>query len=156
MAILHWQPLSEIDTFRRQMDRLFNEVYTSNSQAAVVFKPAIELKDTEAALILKAQVPGINPDQLDITVTRDSVTIQGDRQQQKTSEAEGIHYSEFRYGQLKRIVGLPVEVQQDHVTADYTDGVLTLTLPKVIDQAQKSVKVSLNSRLSDEQQADVK
>ncbi|NEO88511.1 MAG: Hsp20/alpha crystallin family protein, partial [Spirulina sp. SIO3F2] len=148
-SIIHWQPLSEIDTFRRQMDRLFNEVYSNSTQSPVTYKPAIELKDNEHDLVLKAQVPGINPDALDITVTRDSVTIQGNRKSEKTSESEGIHYSEFRYGQLKRVVGLPAEVQQDQVTADYTDGVLTLTLPKVVDDAQKSVKVSLNNHLSD-------
>ncbi|MGB0563849.1 MAG: Hsp20/alpha crystallin family protein [Spirulinaceae cyanobacterium] len=155
MAILHWQPFSEIDTLRQQMERLFEDVADPNAQNGVTFRPAIELKDTEKALVLKAQLPGVNADSLDITVTRESVTLQGERQYEKTDKSEGFYRSEFHYGKLKRVIGLPVAVQQDNVEADYTDGVLTLTLPKVIDQAKKAVKISLgNPQLTDDNTAD--
>ncbi|MEM8637488.1 MAG: Hsp20/alpha crystallin family protein [Cyanobacteria bacterium P01_G01_bin.54] len=155
MAILHWQPFSEIDTLRRQMERLFEDVSDPTAQTGISFQPAIELKDTENTLVLKAQLPGINPDDFEITVTREHVTLQGERKYEKNTESEGLYRSEFRYGQLKRVIGLPVAVQQDKVEADYTHGVLTLNLPKVIDQAKKAVKINLgNPQLTDHPVAD--
>lgn len=144
MAIIHWQPISEIETFRRQMDRLFDEVSGLSTQSTIAFKPAIEIHDTENTLVLKAQLPGIDPEALDITVTQEEVIIQGERKYEQASKEGGVHRSEFRYGQFKRVLALPVEVQQEAVTADYTHGVLTLTLPKVVNQAKKPVKVSLS------------
>lgn len=143
MAIVHWQPFSEMESVRRQMDRLFDELTNGALSQPVAFKPAIELKDTETDLILKAQIPGMNADDLDVSVTRDSVTIQGERKYEQTSESEGVYRSEFRYGQFHRAIELPAPIEQEKVTADYTDGVLTLTLPKVQDKTRQAVKVNL-------------
>ena len=93
---------------------------------------------------LKAQVPGINPDDLDVTVNRDSVTISGEyRHEDKGDNSYG---SEFQYGKFSRTIGLPVGIQQDQVQADYTGGILTLHLPKIEQAGKQKVKINLGSQ----------
>lgn len=95
-------------------------------------------------LELKAQVPGINPDDLDVTVNRDSVTISGEYRYE--DNGQNSYGSEFQYGKFSRTVGLPVGIQQDQVQADYTDGILTLQLPKIEQAANQKVKINFGGQ----------
>ncbi|MEA5420435.1 Hsp20/alpha crystallin family protein [Spirulina sp. CCNP1310] len=143
MALIRWQPFSEIDTLRRQMDHLFEEVANNGLAEAALWKPAVELKDAEDQLILRAQLPGIAAQDVDISVTRDLVSITGEYRSENQGEEKGIYHSEFRYGQFKRVISLPVAIQNDKVTANFKDGILTLHLPKVDEAVNRVVKVQL-------------
>ena len=146
MTLVRFQPFTEIDILHRQMDRLFDEVFDGISDREVSqTAPAIELKDTEEALVLNVQLPGIETKDLDIRVTRDTVSLKGERRREKKESDRGIYRSEFRYGEFKRVVKLPVPVQNDRISADYKDGILTLTLPKVEEAVNRVVKVSLKT-----------
>jgi HSP20 family protein len=144
MALIRWQPFSEIDTLRRQMDHLFDEVTNTTLSETVAWKPAVELKDHDEKLVLRVQLPGINAEDVDINVTRDGVSIAGQYHDTKDAESgHGVYHSEFRYGQFKRVISLPVPIQNDQVTADFTNGVLVLTLPKVDEAVNRVVNVKL-------------
>ncbi|MFB6276915.1 MAG: Hsp20/alpha crystallin family protein [Halothece sp.] len=144
MALTRWNPATELDFFRRQMDRLFNEMTGDRAITPQIGQPAIELNDAGNDVVLKAQVPGINQDDLDITVNRDSVTISGEfRHADDGKESYG---SEFQYGHFSRTIGLPVAIQQDQAEADYTNGILTLRLPKLEQVANQKVKINLGSQ----------
>lgn len=143
MALIRWQPFSEIDTLRRQMDHLFEEVTNNGLTESALWKPAVELKDAEDQLVLRAQLPGIAAQDVDISVTRDLVSIAGEYRTENQGEEKGIYHSEFRYGQFKRVISLPVAIQNDKVTADFKDGILTLHLPKVDEAVNRVVKVQL-------------
>ena len=140
MMIRYWQPFREIETLRRQLDQVFDEITNSQSDTSATWGPAIEMQDGGDNLILKVQLPGIEGKDLDVQVTRDAVAIAGDRPQPQ--EATYLH-SEFRYGKFQRIVNLPVAVQNDQVSANFTNGILTLTLPKVTEARNRVVKVNL-------------
>jgi len=140
MALVRWNPATELDAFRRQMDRLFDEMTGDRALTPQWGQLPIELNDAGNNLELKAQVPGINPDDLDVTVNRDSVTISGEYRYE--DNGQNSYGSEFQYGKFSRTIGLPVGIQQDQVQADYTNGILTLHLPK-IEQAQNQ-KVKIN------------
>jgi len=139
MMIRYWQPFREIETLRRQLDHVFDEIANSQSDSPTAWGPAIEMHDDGDHLILKVQLPGIEGKDLDVQVTRDGVAIAGDRPQ---PEQNYLH-SEFRYGKFQRVINLPVAVQNDQVSADLTNGILTLTLPKVTEARNRVVKVNL-------------
>jgi HSP20 family protein len=129
--------MSEMEVLRRQMDRIFGEMRNVDNEAQATWQPAIELQDTEESVILRSLLPGIEAKDLDIRVTKEAVAISGEHRPQQYLR------SEFRYGKFQRIVALPVAVQNDRVSAEFKDGILTLTLPKVVDGRRKVVKVNL-------------
>ena len=148
MALVRWQPWQEIDALRRQFDQLFDDIVPSNSTASLtnrnLWQPAIELKNTDAAVILRAELPGVDAQDLNVQVTRDAVSIAGEyRSKAKTEDARFVR-SEFRYGSFHRVVPLPSAVKNDQVKAEFKDGILTLTLPKVSADRPQVVKINLN------------
>lgn len=146
MALLRRNPASEFDLFRRQMDELFNDLTATRSWDQPVWNPAIELNDAGNKLELKAQIPGINQDDLGVTVNRDSVTISGEYRHE--DDGQNSYGSEFHYGKFSRTIGLPVGIQQNEVEAEYTKGVLILHLPKVEEAANRQVKINLGGQSS--------
>lgn len=142
MTLIRWQPFQEMETLRRQMDQMFDEMVGVNREAQINWKPAIELKDTEENVILRAEIPGIEGKDLDIRVTREAVAISGEHRYEKKAE-RGYFRTEFRYGKFQRVIALPAAVQNDQVQAEFKDGILTLTLPKVTEARRKVVKVNL-------------
>lgn len=145
MALMRLQPIYGLNTFKRDFDRMFDQLSNltwegldANSQT-----PAIELKETDTDVILRAEVPGMSAENLDVQVTRNAVAITGENRHEQQSETKGYFHSEFRYGRFQRIVPLPAKVENDQVKAEFKDGILTLTLPKAADERRKVVKVNL-------------
>jgi HSP20 family protein len=143
MALIRWQPFQEMETLRRQMDRMFDDISGANGIQQVSWQPAIELQDTQDKVILRAEIPGIEGKDLDVRVTREAVAISGEHRYEKKAEEKGFFRSEFRYGKFQRVIPLPVAVQNDRVQADFTNGILTLTLPKVVAAKNRVVKLNL-------------
>ncbi|MBR8840382.1 MAG: Hsp20/alpha crystallin family protein [Stigonema ocellatum SAG 48.90 = DSM 106950] len=106
--------------------------------------PAVEINDTEDAIHLKLEVPGIEAKDLDVQVTENSVTIRGDRSTEKKTEDNGRTVTEFHYGKFERVIPLNARIQNTNVTAEYKDGILNLTLPKKEEEKNKVVKVNLD------------
>jgi HSP20 family protein len=142
MIVRYWQPLREIETLRRQMDRLFDEVTPVVSEQ-LAWTPAIELKEEDSQFILRAQLPGINAKDVDIQVTREAVAISGEHRHEHKVEEKGFFKSEFNYGSFRRVINLPAAVQNDQVKAEFKEGILTLVLPKVVKVENTVVKVNL-------------
>lgn len=140
MLVRYWQPIREMETLRRQFDRVFDELIASNESA---WSPAIELRDMGDAIELRAQLPGLDAKDIDIQVSREAVAIVGEYRQSSSSENNSLLNSEFRYGKFQRVISLPVAVINDQVKADYKDGILTLMLPKVTEARNTVVKLNL-------------
>ena len=146
MALVRYNPWSEINSLQRQLNRLFDDALTTNDWGDFGnFSkiPAAELTETDDALHLKLEVPGIEAKDLDIQVMADRVAISGERKSETKSEEDGRTRSEFRYGKFQRVIPLPARIQNTNVTADYKDGILNLTLPKAEEEKNKVVKVNL-------------
>ncbi|MEH2238591.1 Hsp20/alpha crystallin family protein [Nostoc sp.] len=105
--------------------------------------PAAELQETDDAIHLKLELPGLEAKDLDIQVTEDAVHISGERKSQTKTENNGTTKSEFYYGKFQRVIPLSARIQNTNVTADYKDGILNLTLPKSEQEKNKVVKVNL-------------
>ncbi|MBF2045982.1 MAG: Hsp20/alpha crystallin family protein [Leptolyngbya sp. IPPAS B-1204] len=145
MALIRWQPFQEIDALQREMNRLFDDVLAPSGRRenGMAFMPAAELKETEDAIHLRLEVPGLEAKDLNVEVTADSVSISGERQSETKTEEKGVFRSEFRYGKFQRVIPLPVQIDNQNVQAEYKDGILKLTLPKMEDERRKVVKVNL-------------
>jgi HSP20 family protein len=149
MALVHWQPIYELNTLNREINYLLNQrvaPHWDDPQLANVkaeWGPAIEVHETEHAITVRAEVPGMAAKDLDVQVTRNAVSIAGERRQDIQPNGNGRFRTELRYGQFQRIVPLRVKVNHEQVQADVKDGILTLTLPKADEELRKVVKVEL-------------
>jgi HSP20 family protein len=141
-----WEPFREIDTLQRQMNRLFDRLMpTTNGgeRSGFIFSPAAELEETDDAIRLKLELPGLDAKDINIEATPESILISGERKTESRNEENGVTRSEFRYGKFQRIIPLPSQIQNSKVQAEYKNGILHLTLPKAESEKQKAVKVNL-------------
>ncbi|AFZ34996.1 heat shock protein Hsp20 [Stanieria cyanosphaera PCC 7437] len=145
MSIIRWQPFREIDSIQKEMNRLFDQLtpHFDGEKIGLGFVPPVELTEKEDTIHLKLEVPGMEAKDLDVEVTADSVTITGERKSETKIEGKGMTRSEFYYGQFRRVVPLPVRIDNQNVKAEYKDGILNLNLPKLEEEKHKVVKVNL-------------
>ena len=106
--------------------------------------PAAEIYETDNALHLKLEIPGVEAKDLDIQVSKEAVSIIGERKSRTKPEDKGNTIGEFYYGKFQRIIPLNARIQNTDVTAEYKNGILNLTLPKRKEEKNKVVKVSLD------------
>ena len=146
MALVRWDPFREIDEIQREMNRLFDRLMARPTETETfAFVPAVEMHDDPETITLRLELPGLNPQDLDIQATAEAVSISGERRFDKRSEDRGVTRSEFRYGRFQRVIPLPNRIKHDQVKAEYKDGILTLTLPKADSEKAQVVKVSVVS-----------
>ncbi|MBD2358317.1 Hsp20/alpha crystallin family protein [Tolypothrix sp. FACHB-123] len=143
--LVRYNPWQELNTIQRQLNSLFAEtrVPATVFSQGLMRVPAAELQETETAIHLKLELPGLEAKDLDIQVTEKAVYVSGERKSETKTEEKGVTRSEFNYGKFQRVIPLPAPVQNTNVTADYKDGILNLTLPKTEQAKNKVVKVNL-------------
>ena len=148
MALVRYNPWQEMNSLQRQLNHLFDDALTPANWDGIDRSariPAAELTQTNDAVHLKLEVPGMEAKDLDVQVMADRVAISGERKSEVTEKTR----SEFRYGKFSRVIPLPVKIQNTNVTADYKDGILNLTLPKAEEEKNKVVKVNLLDEASE-------
>lgn len=140
--LIRWEPLREMVTLREAMDRLFNEAFTMPGVLGSTFAlPAIDLYQTRDAVVVKAALPGLKPEDVQISVTGDALTLRGEFKQEEEQKDTTYHIRERRAGSFERTVLLPVDVQTDKAQADFENGVLTITLPKAESVRPKTISI---------------
>jgi HSP20 family protein len=148
MALIRWEPFREVESLQKEMNRLFDRLVPTDAgngeKMGLSFIPAAEITETPEAVQIKLEIPGMEAKDLNLEVTADSLTINGERKSEIKTEEEGFTRTEFRYGKFHRVIPLPVQVDNNNVTAEYKDGILNLTLPKAEEEKNKVVKVSIN------------
>lgn len=143
MMLVRWQPFERMDSLRRQLDQVFDEMTENSTRKEANWYPAVELIDTPDNLLLHVQLPGIDRNNIEIQVARDSVLISGEHSYPQQPEKANWLHSEFAYGKFRRLISLPVAIENDQVHADFQNGILTLTLPKIAQARRHIVKVNL-------------
>ena len=154
MAIIRWTPTNRNRSLRNtELDALFEDFWRGFNQPRYrlartrpAFSPRVNLIDREQELLLEADVPGLEKEDLDITINDDIVTLKGERKTEKVEEDESTgecyHCRETTYGAFERSFRLPEKVQSDKASAALKNGVLTLTLPKA--EVAGAVKIEVN------------
>ncbi len=150
--IVRWDPFRDMVAMRNQMDQVMNEWLKAsgtmeNGDHASAMRLALDIVENENAFVVKASVPGLNPEDLDISFAENTLTVQGEIREETTNASDRFHLRERRFGHFTRSVNLPVGVKADDIDAQYENGVLVLTLPKA--EETKPRKISVRSHNGD-------
>ncbi|HZT07237.1 MAG TPA: Hsp20/alpha crystallin family protein [Chloroflexota bacterium] len=144
MAIARWDPFSEMISLRKVMDRLFEEALVrppSLASGDSFGAPPMDIYETPDELVVTASLPGIKPEDLDVTIANDRLRIQGETRRKEDVKDEQYHRQERRFGRFYREIALPVSVKSDAVRADFTDGILTLHMPKAEEAKPRRIQI---------------
>jgi HSP20 family protein len=147
-SLIRWNPVREMMNLRNEMDRLFERAMgTSNAewQGPTTWGLALDVVENDDAFTVVASVPGINPDDLDITVSNNMLTIKGEFKADESIDEEKYHFRERSYGSFDRSITLPVSVVADAIEASYENGVLTLTVPKSEEVKPRRIAIKANA-----------
>jgi len=139
--------LTPFRALRDEFDELFNRLssdWEGGKWLTKEFSPAYDLSETNDAFQIRMDVPGIKPDDITVQVTGDSVQISGERKEEKEEKGKTYHRVERRSGSFSQMLRLPNPVNEEKVQAEFSDGVLTVTLPKTEATKVKTVKVKSN------------
>jgi len=149
MALMRWDPFREMSALQERMNRLFSDV---RAQAPVrgeeivqgAWIPAVDIFETNEAIVLKAELPGITAQDISVEVKDNTLTLKGEKKFEKEVKEENYHRVERSYGSFQRAFTLPGTIHQEKVKAKFKDGILEITLPKVEETKPKQIKVEIS------------
>jgi HSP20 family protein len=129
------------DSFLREPFGSLSDSLSDTMTAWGRWVPTVDVSETESSIVVRAELPGLEPNDFDITVTGDRLTIAGEKKETVEKKDQDIHHREIRYGSFSRTVPLPSNVDQQDVSANYAQGVLTVTLKKTPAAQVKKIRV---------------
>lgn len=133
-SLTRWNPFQEMMTLTNQFDRLFENAFTVNrpwfASQQRIWGLDLDLRETDEAYVVKASVPGFDPQQIDVTLDRNVLTLKARLDEEELDEDEIYHLRERRYGQFSRSITLPGDVVPEEIEANVNLGVLTVHIPK--------------------------
>ena len=144
-TLTRWEPFRGVGSLQEQINRVFDEVVgrTTDESALSTWAPAVDIYETEHELVVKADLPDVDPKDLDIRVENNLLTIRGERKFEKKVSEENYLRVERAYGAFSRSFSLSNTVNPEAIKADYQNGVLTLTIPKREEAKPKQIKVNI-------------
>lgn len=129
MTLIKLSPFREMETFENQIQKIFNE-FPFTRKMSGSFTPAIDLREDEKNLYLTVELPGIEKEEVKISLHNDLLTISGERKREEKKEQENYYHLEMCYGTFNRSVTLPVEVDSEKIEANFKNGILKIQMPK--------------------------
>ena len=148
-----WKPFKELtpfkdfDRMRKEMDRLWGSFLEVGSRRRgeddTEWYPSVDIAETKNVVVVKVELPGMDPKDIDVSLSDGMLTIKGEKKQEREEKEENYHLVERSYGSFTRSVGLPKEVKHDKISASYKNGVLKIVLPKSEEAKQKEVKIKV-------------
>lgn len=138
-----WDPFREFLTLRDSMDRLFDRTMSrmDSDFDTVNWALPLDVVENKDEFVVKASLPGIDPGDLEITYSDNTLTIRGETKMEEEVEESRYHLRERRYGRFARSVSLPAKIDSDKIQADYVNGELTLHLPKTEEEKPKRISI---------------
>lgn len=150
MAIVRWEPFRDLLGIQDRMNRLFDEAFRGAGRTSAEedwtlgsWAPACDIYEQDGNIVLKAELPGVEPKDVDVRVENNVLTLRGERRFDNEVKKESYHRVERAYGSFSRSFTLPSVVDTDKIKADYRDGVLRVTLPKREEAKPKQISISV-------------
>lgn len=149
MAIVRWwDPLRDLSSIQDKMNQLFEDTFsrTRGRDEALgkgMWTPAVDIFETEDAVVVKAEIPGVERDQIAVEIKDGILTLHGERKFEKEVKEENYHRIERAYGTFHRSFSLPSSVDEEKISAKFKEGVLEVTLPKKEREKPKQIKVDV-------------
>jgi HSP20 family protein len=140
-SIIRWDPFREVTSMRDLMDRMMEGDGLGRTLWDVNSVPTMDLYQTEDSVVVKMGLPGVKPEDIQISVANGVLTVRGELKEEKEEKQRTYHLRERRFGSFSRSVSLPSSVNSDKSEALFEDGILTLTLPKAEEAKAKTITV---------------
>jgi HSP20 family protein len=155
MALIRWEPVAELNSIQNEMNRLFNTVFEQpapgrGNGGARRWMPAMDLVETADHYVLRADLPGLSDEDVNVQLEDNMLTISGERKAEHESEQEGYYRLERAFGAFSRSLTLPDGVEPDGVQAHFDRGVLEIRIPKPAQKKPRQVQITLGERSTDE------
>jgi HSP20 family protein len=150
MAIVRWEPFRDLVTIQDRMNRIFDDAFRVNRPGTEEdwalggsWAPAVDIFEHEGNLVLKAELPGIDPKDVDVRVENNTLTLRGERKFESEVKREQYHRVERAYGTFSRSFTLPNMVDTGHIKAEFKEGVLRVTLPQREEAKPKQISIAV-------------
>jgi len=155
MSLTRWNPARELATWpsdifsmQRDINRLFDNFFRGDrtpeeSTSLSLWTPAVDIEEREDAYSVKVELPGVSKEDVKITLESNTLTIRGDKKQEKEEKGKNYHRVERSYGSFQRSFALPSTVKAEKIDASYKDGILEITLPKAEEAKPKQIEVKV-------------
>ncbi len=155
MTLIRWKPTYGMPTFpgdmlnmQREINRMFDSFFRTSGgeeadMVASTWSPAVDIVEQESEYVVKLELPGVNKDDVKITMENNVLTVRGEKKQEKETTKGTRHRIERCYGAFQRSFTLPTTVRADRIEASYKDGILNVTLPKSEEAKAKSIEVKV-------------
>jgi HSP20 family protein len=145
MDLVPWRPFGgELSSLRREMDRMWDRFFGEaplGRRIGEEWWPSVDVSETKDNLVVKAELPGLEAKDVDVSISGDVLTIKGEKKKEEEEKDEHHHYVERCYGSFQRSFRLPTNVKSDKIDASFEKGVLKVTLPKVEEAKKKKIEV---------------
>ena len=140
--LIRWEPAREMMTLREAMDHLFDDAFTRPLSIRDGWSvPAIDMYQTDDEIVVKASLPGVKADEVQINISGEVLTLKGETKHEEEKKDKAWHIREQRWGAFERSVVLPTDVVADKAKADFENGILTITLPKAEEVKPKVISI---------------
>jgi HSP20 family protein len=142
---------SSLTLFIKKMNRVFKDFSKGfalepfGKRTGAAFEPKVNISESEKEVVVSAELPGIDGKDIDVSLSKDELTIQGEKREEKEEEKKSYYRMERLYGSFKRTLPLPCEVKDDKVEAQFKNGVLIITLPKEAEAIKEAKKITVKS-----------
>jgi len=147
MAIVRWDPFRDLISIQDRMNRLFEQTLARTREeegiAASTWMPAVDIYETPDQVVMKAELPGLTREDIEINVRDNTLSLRGQRKFEKDVKEENYLRIERAYGSFQRSFTLPATIQQDKIKAVFKDGVLEVSLPKAEEARPKQIKIDV-------------
>ena len=147
MALVRWQPTREVDSLQSEVNRVFDAFFGNGAGASSARRwvPATDLVETDDHLVLKADLPGLSRDDVEIEIEDRVLTVSGERKAEHEEKSEGFHRVERAFGRFSRSLTLPDGIEPESVEAEFADGVLEIRIPKPEQRKPHRVAIGAGS-----------
>ena len=140
-GLMLWSPFAEIERIRREFDRLMEELMP-REEGERVFAPVVDVYETDQELVVKAELPGVKKENVEVTIRDNALHIRGEKKEEKEEKTETYHRVERVYGKFERVRPLPTDVKVEAAKAEFKDGVLEIRIPKAESSKEKKIEIS--------------
>jgi len=142
MTLMRWSPWNELESMNRQLSRLLDDGHHDMAHDAGHWAPSVDIRETDDALLVEAELPGVDKKDVHLEVKDGVLTLSGERRYEKDVKEANVHRVERAYGRFSRSFSLPRNVDAEKVEATMKDGVLEVRLPKRESAKPKSISIN--------------
>jgi HSP20 family protein len=146
MAVVRWDPFRDLNVLQDRMNRLFEDAGSNwrgdEASATTSWSPAVDIFETEAEIVVKAELPGMDRKDITLNLEKNVLTLKGERRFQKETKEDNYHRIERSYGGFSRSFSIPATVDDERINAEYKDGVLKIVLPKKEQVKPKQIRIA--------------